>query len=110
MKVELHEGCGRIKLYWVMALTDYRTLKGMIEFKESGSGKEGRTSETSAVNRYDIPCGYLQEGEREHVDSAQQRPGRPSSLLAMCALIPSAFSVQTMCATRLCLVDTRVME
>ena len=39
MKVELHEGCGRIKLYWTMALADYRTLKGMIEFKESGSGE-----------------------------------------------------------------------
>ena len=39
MKVELHEGCGRIKLYWTMALIDYRTLKGMIKFKESGSGK-----------------------------------------------------------------------
>ncbi len=37
--MELHEGCGRIKLYWTMALADYRTLKGMIEFKESGSGK-----------------------------------------------------------------------
>ena len=39
VKVELHEGCGRIKLYWTMALADYRTLKGMIEFKESGSGE-----------------------------------------------------------------------
>ena len=38
VKAELHEGCGRIKLYWTMALADYRTLKGMIEFKESGSG------------------------------------------------------------------------
>ena len=41
VKVELHEGCGRIKLYWTMALADYRTLKGMIEFRETGSG-EGR--------------------------------------------------------------------
>ena len=40
VKVELHEGCGRIKLYWTMALADYRTLKGLIEFKESGSGKK----------------------------------------------------------------------
>lgn len=39
MKLELHEGYGRIKLYWTMALADYRTLKGMIEFKESGSGE-----------------------------------------------------------------------
>ncbi len=37
--MELHEGCGRIKLYWTMALADYRALKGMIEFKESGSGE-----------------------------------------------------------------------
>lgn len=39
MKVDLHEGCGRIKLYWTMALADYRTLKGLVEFKEAGSGK-----------------------------------------------------------------------
>ena len=39
VKVELHEGCGRIKLYWTMALADYRTLKGMIEFRETGSGE-----------------------------------------------------------------------
>ena len=38
VKVELHEGCGRIKLYWTMALADYRTLKGLIEFRETGSG------------------------------------------------------------------------
>ena len=40
VKVELHEGCGRIKLYWTMALADFRTLKGMVEFREAGSGKE----------------------------------------------------------------------
>lgn len=39
VKVELHEGCGRIKLYWTMALADFRTLKGMVEFREAGSGK-----------------------------------------------------------------------
>jgi hypothetical protein len=38
VKVELHEGCGRIKLYWTMALADYRTLKGLIEFREASSG------------------------------------------------------------------------
>lgn len=39
VKVELHEGCGRIKLYWTMALADFRTLKGMVEFREAGSGE-----------------------------------------------------------------------
>ena len=40
VKVELHEGCGRIKLYWTMALADYRTLKGLIEFREASSGEK----------------------------------------------------------------------
>ena len=40
VKVELHEGCGRIKLYWTMALADFRTLKGMVEFREAGGGEE----------------------------------------------------------------------
>lgn len=39
VKVELHEGCGRIKLYWTMALADYRTLKGLIEFREASNGE-----------------------------------------------------------------------
>ena len=37
--MELHEGCGRIKLYWTMALADYRTLKCLIEFREASSGE-----------------------------------------------------------------------
>jgi len=63
VKVELHEGCGRIKLYWTMALADYRTLKGMIEFRETGSSEVGiehiecprnaaNTSMTLQWNRY----------------------------------------------------------
>ena len=40
VKVDLHEGCGRIKLYWTMAVADYRTLKAMIEFRETAGGKE----------------------------------------------------------------------
>ena len=32
--MDLHEGCGRIKLFWIMALADSKTLKAMIEFRE----------------------------------------------------------------------------
>ena len=39
MKVDLHEGCGRIKLYWTMALADSRTLKGMVEFRDTFGGQ-----------------------------------------------------------------------
>ena len=36
IKVDLHEGCGRTKLFWVMALADSQTLKAMVEFREGG--------------------------------------------------------------------------
>nr|AOV18880.1 myc binding protein 2 [Lymnaea stagnalis] len=34
IKVDLHEGCGRIKLFWVMSLVDSRTFKALVEFRE----------------------------------------------------------------------------
>nr|XP_018897368.1 PREDICTED: E3 ubiquitin-protein ligase MYCBP2-like [Bemisia tabaci] len=34
IKVDLHEGCGRIKLFWILALADSCTLKAMVEFRE----------------------------------------------------------------------------
>lgn len=37
--MDLHEGCGRTKLFWVMALADSSTLKAMVEFRERRSGK-----------------------------------------------------------------------
>ncbi len=38
IRVDLHEGCGRTKLFWVMALADSKTLKAMVEFRESSKG------------------------------------------------------------------------
>ena len=35
VKVDLHEGCGRAKLFWVMCLADAKTHKAMAEFRES---------------------------------------------------------------------------
>ena len=48
IKVDLHEGCGRTKLFWVMALADSQTLKAMVEFRDGGSGA-GATGGRSAV-------------------------------------------------------------
>lgn len=39
IKVDLHEGCGRTKLFWLMALADSKTMKAMVEFREH-TGKE----------------------------------------------------------------------
>ena len=38
IKVDLHEGCGRMKLFWLMALADAKTLKAMVEFREGNKG------------------------------------------------------------------------
>lgn len=34
IRVELHESCGRTKLFWLLALADSRTLKAVIEFRD----------------------------------------------------------------------------
>ena len=36
--MDLHENSGRVKLYWIVALADSKTLKGMVEFRETGTG------------------------------------------------------------------------
>ncbi|XP_037071412.1 E3 ubiquitin-protein ligase MYCBP2-like [Pollicipes pollicipes] len=33
IRVDLHEGCGRLKLFWLMALSDAPSLKSMVEFR-----------------------------------------------------------------------------
>ncbi|XP_038063237.1 E3 ubiquitin-protein ligase MYCBP2-like isoform X3 [Patiria miniata] len=49
IKVDLHEGCGRSKLFWVMTLADSKTLKAMVEFKEAASGNTASAAAGSAV-------------------------------------------------------------
>jgi E3 ubiquitin-protein ligase MYCBP2 len=34
IKVDLHEGCGRTKLFWLLALADSSTLKALVEFRD----------------------------------------------------------------------------
>lgn len=40
IKVDLHEGCGRTKLFWLMALADSKTMKAMVEFREHTGKRE----------------------------------------------------------------------
>ena len=55
IKVNLHEGCGRTKLFWLTAAADSGTLKGMIEFREDTTRKKSLAgSSSAAVCRY---CG-----------------------------------------------------
>lgn len=52
IKVELHEGCGRTKLFWLLALADARTLKALVEFRDGGT--RTRIAGASGVCRF---CG-----------------------------------------------------
>uniref|UniRef100_A0A8C4T2S5 E3 ubiquitin-protein ligase MYCBP2 n=1 Tax=Erpetoichthys calabaricus TaxID=27687 RepID=A0A8C4T2S5_ERPCA len=45
IKVDLHEGCGRTKLFWLMALADSKTMKAMVEFREHTGKPASSTSE-----------------------------------------------------------------
>lgn len=49
IRVELHEGCGRTKLFWLLALADSRTLKAIIEFRDGHNTII--TGQTMAVGR-----------------------------------------------------------
>uniref|UniRef100_A0ABM0LXG7 Probable E3 ubiquitin-protein ligase MYCBP2 n=1 Tax=Saccoglossus kowalevskii TaxID=10224 RepID=A0ABM0LXG7_SACKO len=64
IKVDLHEGCGRTKLFWVMTLADSKTLKAMVEFKETGKSSSGSSPGycrfcSSGHNTGLLPVGYV---------------------------------------------------
>ncbi|XP_066092496.1 E3 ubiquitin-protein ligase MYCBP2 isoform X10 [Saccopteryx bilineata] len=63
IKVDLHEGCGRTKLFWLMALADSKTMKAMVEFREH-TGKP--TSSSSEACRF---CGSRSGTELSAVGS-----------------------------------------
>lgn len=39
--MELHEGCGRTKLFWLLAVADARTLKALVEYREGSARHRG---------------------------------------------------------------------
>uniref|UniRef100_A0A670XYH5 RCR-type E3 ubiquitin transferase n=1 Tax=Pseudonaja textilis TaxID=8673 RepID=A0A670XYH5_PSETE len=63
IKVDLHEGCGRTKLFWLMALADSKTMKAMVEFREH-TGKP--TTSSCEVCRF---CGCRNGTELSAVGS-----------------------------------------
>jgi len=50
IRVDLHEGCGRVKFYWLLALADAKTLKAVVEFRHvSDQHPTSSSSVTAAV-------------------------------------------------------------
>ncbi|XP_075230357.1 E3 ubiquitin-protein ligase MYCBP2-like isoform X2 [Lycorma delicatula] len=54
IKVDLHEGCGRTKLFWALLLADSCTLKAMVEFREGARSSTKTPGMVSGVCRF---CG-----------------------------------------------------
>lgn len=52
--MDLHEGCGRIKLFWALLLADSCTLKAMVEFREGTRPDSKAPGVVSGVCRF---CG-----------------------------------------------------
>lgn len=44
IKVELHEGCGRTKLFWLLALADSATLKALVEWRRNAPSTNSATT------------------------------------------------------------------
>lgn len=58
IKVDLHEGCGRTKLFWLMALADSKTMKAMVEFREH-TGKTATKAYDYNFFHYDCMASWL---------------------------------------------------
>lgn len=60
--MDVHEGCGRIKLFWILALSDARNLKSLVEFRHgtacsaSGGFAVSPLRAGTFVDRGGLPC------------------------------------------------------
>ncbi|XP_064413761.1 E3 ubiquitin-protein ligase MYCBP2 isoform X3 [Latimeria chalumnae] len=79
IKVDLHEGCGRTKLFWLMALADSKTMKAMVEFREN-TGKP--TSSSNEACRF---CGSRSGTELSAVGSVCSDPDCQEYAKAACS-------------------------
>lgn len=50
IKVDLHEGCGRTKLFWLLALADKATLQALVEFRDTTSNSADLSVPVARVN------------------------------------------------------------
>lgn len=47
--MDIHEGCGRVKFYWLLALADCKTLKAVVEFRHVSSDQHHAISASQAA-------------------------------------------------------------
>jgi len=63
IRVDLHEGCGRVKFYWLLALADAKTLKAVVELRRVSDDHDVASSFTASAAAADSEtcrfCGSL---------------------------------------------------
>lgn len=55
IRIDIHEGCGRAKLFWLLLLVDRRTLKALAEFR----GLEGGVCDNSGGESSNMLSGAM---------------------------------------------------
>lgn len=50
IRVDLHEGCGRTKLFWLLALADKATLQALVEFRDVASNPTDLSAPVAQAN------------------------------------------------------------
>ncbi|KAG8179148.1 hypothetical protein JTE90_015337 [Oedothorax gibbosus] len=96
IKVDLHEGCGRTKLFWVMSLADSRTLKAMVEFREGTRGKPN----SSGVCRFcgsSSSTGLLSIGNVCNEPECQEYAANSCSKILPCGHMCGGINNETTC-------------
>jgi len=59
IKVDVHEGCGRVKLFWILALSEARNLKSLIEFRQGAPNPTDPAAVSCAlVGNNSVSCRY----------------------------------------------------
>ncbi|CAH0402064.1 unnamed protein product [Chilo suppressalis] len=56
IRVDIHEGCGRAKLFWLLLLVDRRTLKALAEFRGMDAIEEAAVGETGFAGTCRFCC------------------------------------------------------
>ncbi len=51
--MDVHEGCGRVKLFWILALSDARNLKSLVEFRHGAAGVVLGNATTTVSGSFD---------------------------------------------------------
>ncbi|XP_046683725.1 E3 ubiquitin-protein ligase MYCBP2 isoform X4 [Homalodisca vitripennis] len=100
IRVDLHEGCGRTKLFWALLLADSCTLKAMVEFREGTRPNSKAPGVVSGVCRFcgaTGSSGLLEIGNICADQECQDHAHNACTKMHVCGHLCSGISGETEC-------------